>query len=92
MLVEIQSGFDEDTSTWNQVGIAATQLNMACVNSFTFPVKVGGWTSAGSAERVIIKLYFSGPMDGIESVGRDGFNVLSFSARSRVSKDAGIRF
>ncbi len=66
MLVKIQSGFSEDTSTWNLVGIAATQLNMACVNSFTFPVKVGGWTTAGSAETVIIKLYYSGPMNGIE--------------------------
>lgn len=57
--VKIQSGFSEDTCTWLGVGAAATQLNMACVNVFSFPVKIGGWTTAGNVERITIILHFS---------------------------------
>lgn len=62
--VKMQSGFSDDTSTWLGVGAAASQLNMACVSSFGFPVKIGGWTTAGRLERINILLHFSGTRDG----------------------------
>lgn len=64
----MQSGFSEDTSTWLGVGAAVTQLNMACVNALSFPVKIGGWTTAGAAERITVTLHFSGTRNGLESV------------------------
>lgn len=58
--VRIQSGFSKETSTWLAIGAAASQLNMACVSSFGFPVRVGGWTEAGSGERITVLLHYSG--------------------------------
>ncbi|CAF9918649.1 MAG: hypothetical protein ALECFALPRED_000775 [Alectoria fallacina] len=66
--VRIQTGFDGDTSTWLEVGAAATQLNMACVNKFTFPVKIGGWTTAGRADRITVLLRFPGTRNSLESL------------------------
>lgn len=66
--VRIQTGFDGDTSTWLEVGAAATQLNMACVNKFTFPAKIGGWTTAGRADRITVLLRFSGTRNSLESL------------------------
>ena len=66
--VRMQTGFRDDTSTWLEVGSAATQLNMACVNTFTFPVKIGGWTTAGRLERITVMLHFSGTRNRLESL------------------------
>ena len=49
---------EEDTSTWLAIGAAATQLNMACVNSFSFPIKIGGWTTVGRNDRIRVDLEF----------------------------------
>lgn len=64
----MQSGFNSDTSTWLEIGAAATQLNMACVNTFSLPVKIGGWTTAGSLHRITVILHFSGTRNGLESL------------------------
>lgn len=47
---------DEDVSTWLAIGAAATQLNIACVHGFAFPLKMGGWTAAGRDERIGVVL------------------------------------
>lgn len=64
----MQSGFSEDTSTWLGVGAAATQLNMACVNVFAFPPKIGGWTTAGNVERITIILHHSDTKNSVRSL------------------------
>lgn len=66
--VKIQSGFRDDTSTWLGVGAAATQLNMACVDTFSFPVKIGGWTTTGSVERITVILHYAGMRSGLEAL------------------------
>lgn len=65
----MQSGFSEDVSMWLAVGAAATQLNMACVNTFSFPVKVGGWTSVGREDRITVTVHFSGTRSGVTGLG-----------------------
>ena len=64
----MQSGFEVETSTWLEIGSAATQLNMACVDTFTFPVKIGGWTTAGSLDGIMVTLRFSGPRNRAKSL------------------------
>lgn len=63
---EVKMGrLDEDSGTWFAIGMAATQLNMACVNAFTFPVKIGGWTTAGRGKRINVTLAYSGTREGL---------------------------
>jgi len=57
--VEIASGSVEVGGTWLGVGLAATQLNMACVGTYAFPQYQGGYTFAGSEERLKITRRYS---------------------------------
>ncbi|KAM0801923.1 hypothetical protein BDR22DRAFT_145536 [Usnea florida] len=62
--VNIQPGLTGGvTSTWVAIGMAATQLNMACVNSFTFPIKIGGWTTTGARDGIVVTLRYAGSRD-----------------------------
>lgn len=54
------AGADDDVSTWLAVGAAATQLNIACVHGFAFPLKLGGWTAVGRDGRIGVALRYSG--------------------------------
>lgn len=63
--VDLWGGVTRETSTWLGIGAAATQLNMACVSRSSLPVRVGGWTTAGSDERIrVTLLYFHAPDKG----------------------------
>ena len=60
VVVEIASGSAQVGGTWLGVGLATTQLNMACVGTYAFPQYQGGYTFAGSEEGLKITLRYSG--------------------------------
>jgi hypothetical protein len=68
---------EEVCGTWLSVGAAATQLNMACVGTYSLRQFYGGYTFAGSGDGVKITLSYSGG-SGNEANGTaaaDGTNV-----------------
>lgn len=60
MRVELRAGFTDEVCSWAAVRDAAVELNWACVNTFTFPVKVGGWTTVGRLDRIRVRVGFPG--------------------------------
>ncbi len=58
--VELGGGHPEETSSWVQIGMAATQLSMACVDTNDVPRCMGGRTTAGAGNWIVITVRESG--------------------------------
>lgn len=54
VIVELTGGHQTETGSWMEVGLAASELNMACVDTDDNPSRMGGWTTTGRANGVVI--------------------------------------
>lgn len=52
--VELAGGHQTETGSWVEVGLAADQLNMACVDREDNAVRMGGRTTSGRANGVVV--------------------------------------
>ncbi|KAL6717118.1 SWI/SNF chromatin-remodeling complex subunit [Lecanora helva] len=57
--VELAMGRDNETSSWMQIGLAATQLSMACVDAGG-QEGMGGRTTAGAGNGIVVTVRESG--------------------------------
>lgn len=54
--VELAGGRQTETGSWLEVGVAANQLNMACVDADDNPTRMGGWTNSGRTKGVVVTI------------------------------------
>lgn len=54
--VELAGGHQTETGSWVEVGLAADQLNMACVDRDDHPVRMGGSTTSGRANGLVVSV------------------------------------
>lgn len=54
--VELAGGHQRETGSWMEVGLAANQVNMACVDPAEGAAKMGGWTTSGRANGVVVTI------------------------------------
>ena len=67
-VVGLIDGAPETQATWLEIGLAATQLNIACVGTGMFSKLKGGFTFVGERGRIRIDLVYS----GLNGVGGNG--------------------
>ena len=67
VLVDMEDGRKDDGGTWLGISLAATQLNIVCVGTGTFPKNQGGYTNAGLHDGVRVVLMYMPPLNsGLE--------------------------
>lgn len=56
VVVELAGGHRSEMGSWMEVGLAANQLNMECVDSDANPATMGGGTICGRTNGVVVKI------------------------------------
>jgi len=57
--VELMAGGATQSGSWLGVRTAAERVNLSCIGGFAWPVYVGGWTTMGKQERIVVMLSYS---------------------------------
>ncbi len=54
VIVELAGSHQTETASGLEVGLVANQLNMACVDTGDDPARMGGWTTSGRANGIVV--------------------------------------
>ncbi|MCJ1461291.1 hypothetical protein MMC28_011673 [Mycoblastus sanguinarius] len=76
VVVELMSGFASEESSWLGVGVAASNLNIACGKTSQEMGYKNGWTNAGEHDGIRITLEWAKPLPpGLLGGGSNGTTV-----------------